>query len=82
MEEHLQENKGGKIVMYINWGEILNTIIYAGIGIALMIGCMYVFDLLVPYDFNKELKEKNVAAGFIVAGIFIAIGIIVRTVIK
>ena len=68
--------------MNINWGEILNRIIYAGIGTILMLLCMYVFDLLVPYDFKKELKEKNVAAGFIIAGIFIAIGIIVRTVIK
>lgn len=67
--------------MLINWGEIINTIIYAGIGIILMLVCMFIFDLLVPYDFKKELKEKNVAAGFILAGLFIAIGIIVRTVI-
>lgn len=82
MEEQVQENKKGEKIMNINWGEILNTIMYAGIGTILMLLCMYVFDLLVPYDFKKELKEKNVAAGFIIAGIFIAIGIIVRTVIK
>ena len=29
----------------------------------------------------KELKEKNTSAGFIMAGIFIAIAIVVRTVI-
>lgn len=67
--------------MNINWIEIVNTIIYAGIGVILMIVSMYLFDLMVPYDFNKELKEKNVAAGFVVAGIFIAIAIIIRTVI-
>lgn len=82
MEEQVQESKKGEKTMNINWGEILDTIIYAGIGTILMLLCMYVFDLLVPYDFKKELKEKNVAAGFIIAGIFIAIGIIVRTVIK
>ena len=42
---------------------------------------MFIFDLIVPYDFNKELKEKNVAAGFLIAGIFISIAIIIRTVI-
>ncbi len=65
----------------INWIEILNTIIYAGLGIILMLVSMYIFDLAVPYDFNKELKEKNVGAGYIIAGIFIAIAIIIRTVI-
>ncbi|MCI8760996.1 MAG: DUF350 domain-containing protein [Clostridia bacterium] len=67
--------------MNINWTEIINTIIYAGIGVILMLVSMYLFDLTVHYDFNKELKEKNVAAGFVIAGIFIAIGIIIRTVI-
>lgn len=67
--------------MGINWIEILNTIIYASIGVVLMLISMYIFDLAVPYDFNKELKEKNVAAGFIIAGIFIATAIIIRTVI-
>lgn len=67
--------------MSINWLEILNTILYAGLGVILMLVSMYIFDLAVPYDFNKELKEKNVAAGFIIAGIFIATAIIIRTVI-
>lgn len=68
--------------MNINWIEILETLAYGGLGIILMLVGMYIFDLAVPYDFNKELKEKNVAAGFIIAGIFIAISIIIRTVIK
>lgn len=68
--------------MQINWNEILETLIYSGIGLSLMIVCVWIFDLLVPYDFNKELKEKNVAAGFVMAGIFIAVSIIIRTVIK
>ena len=67
--------------MSINWMEILSTLMYAGIGLVLMFVSVYIFDLLVPYDFKKELKEKNVAAGFIIAGIFISIAIIVRTVI-
>lgn len=68
--------------MNINWMEILLSIGYATVGIALMMVCMFIFDLCVPYDFNKELKEKNVGAGFIIAGIYIAVAIIIRTVIK
>ncbi len=67
--------------MNINWLEILSTLEYAGLGILLMLVGVWIFDLTVPYDFNKELKEKNVAAGYIIAGIYIAMAIIIRTVI-
>ena len=65
----------------MNWIEILETIVYAGFGVILMLLSVYIFDLLVPYNFNKELKEKNESAGYIIAGICIAIAIIIRTVI-
>ena len=68
--------------MNINWIEILNTIIYGAFGLVLMFITTFLFDLAVPYDFNKELKEKNVGAGFIMAGIFISVALISRTVIK
>ena len=60
---------------------ILQTILYGGLGIVLMIASICIFDIAVPYDFKRELKEKNVATGFIMTGMFIAIAIIVRTVI-
>ena len=63
------------------WTEVLQTIIYGSVGLILMLISMWIFDLAVPYDFNQELKEKNVGAGFMIAGIFIAIAIIIRTVI-
>lgn len=61
--------------------QIIETIIYASIGMVLMFVGKFLIDLVVPYDFPKEIQEKNTAAGFVVAGIFIAIAIIVRTVI-
>lgn len=61
--------------------EVLKTLLYGGLGLILMLISIFVFDLAVPYDFNRELKEKNVASGFMMAGIFISVAIIVRTVI-
>lgn len=61
--------------------EVLETLIYGGVGLIIMFVAMFVFDLAVPYDFDQELKEKNVASGFIIAGLFIATAIIIRTVI-
>ena len=61
--------------------EVLEKLLYGGLGLILMLVSVFIFDLAVPYDFNKELEEKNVGAGFMMAGLFIAVAIIVRTVI-
>lgn len=61
--------------------QMLETIIYGAMGMILMFLAKFLIDLFVPYDFPKEIKEKNVAAGYMVAGIFISVAIIVRTVI-
>ena len=61
--------------------DIVSTIIWGALGMALKILAKWVIDLAVPYDFPKEIKEGNTAAGFMIAGIFIAVAIIVRTVI-
>ncbi len=62
--------------------QILETIIYGFVGLVAMMVCTFIVDLFVPYDFPKEIKEKNTAAGFIMAGIYIGVAIIIRTVIK
>lgn len=61
--------------------DIASTLLYGALGMALMFLAKWVIDLAVPYDFPKEIKEGNTAAGFMVAGIFIAVAIIVRAVI-
>lgn len=67
--------------MEMLWKEVLETLLYGAIGLILMLVSMSIFDLAVPYNFKQELKEKNVASGFIIAGLFIAVAIIIRTVI-
>ncbi len=54
------------------------TIVYALLSLVLMFAGYKVFDLITPFKFNEEIKERNPAAGLIVAGLFIAIAIIVR----
>ena len=61
--------------------EIIETLIFGIIGIICMFVAIWVIDLFVPYDFPKEIKEKNPAAGYMMAGIYIAVAIIIRTVI-
>jgi len=62
--------------------QILETLVYGVVGIVAMMVCTFIVDLFVPYDFPKEIKQKNTAAGFIMAGIYIGVAIIIRTIIK
>ncbi|WP_027624620.1 DUF350 domain-containing protein [Clostridium lundense] len=61
--------------------DILNTIIYCGVGIILMTLGTYLVDLVIPCDFPTEIKKRNVAVGYIIAGIHIGVGIILRSAI-
>lgn len=57
---------------------IIATIVYAVLSIVLMFVGYKFFDIITPFKFNEEIKEKNPAAGIVIAGLFIAIAIIVR----
>lgn len=61
--------------------ELLATLIYAVLGLALMFVGYKFFDFITPYDFAGEIKEKNPAMGIVLIGIFLATAIIVRATI-
>lgn len=57
---------------------IIATIFYAVIGILIMIMFVVVFDKMFNLDLHKELiEDENVAFGILLAGVAIAIAIIV-----
>ncbi|MTI68546.1 MAG: DUF350 domain-containing protein [Firmicutes bacterium] len=56
----------------------VSTIIYAILGLCLMFIGYKFFDLITPYNFSEEIKEKNPAIGAVIAGIFIATAIIIK----
>lgn len=59
--------------------DILNVVVYVVIGQILMQFGSFCVDLAIPCDFPEEIKRGNKAVGFIMAGAFIAIGIIVKS---
>jgi uncharacterized membrane protein YjfL (UPF0719 family) len=62
--------------------QILSSIGYGALGIVLLIIGAVIMDLLIPYKFTREIfEEKSNATGFLVAGIFIGLAIIIRSVI-
>ncbi|MFC8190855.1 DUF350 domain-containing protein [Cellulomonas sp. NPDC057328] len=58
--------------------ELLSTIVYAVIGIVLLLITVVVVNKLFRLDLHRELvDEHNVAFGVVIAGLAIAIGVIV-----
>lgn len=61
--------------------EILNVGFYSILGIILMIFGTFLVDLVIPCNFPEEIKKRNVAVGYIMAGASIAIGVILKSAI-
>lgn len=61
--------------------DLMNVAIYAVLGIILMILGNFLIDLIVPCHFPTEIKKGNMAVGWLSAGSFIGIGIILRSAI-
>ncbi len=59
--------------------ELILIVIYCVLGTVLMLLGSFVVDLVIPCQFPTEIKNRNVAVGSVMAGIFIAIGIIISS---
>ncbi|MFC1852840.1 DUF350 domain-containing protein [candidate division CSSED10-310 bacterium] len=54
------------------------TIFYTIIGVILMGISFKLYDMITPFDINKELEEdKNIAIGIVLASIILGIAIII-----
>lgn len=58
--------------------DIINVAVYSVLGIILMLLGNYLIDLIVPCHFPTEIKKGNVAVGWLSAGSFIGVGLILR----
>lgn len=62
----------------IHWWIVLESAIYAIMGVILSFIAYKLYDLLTPFSLNKELAEdQNIAIGILVGSIFIGIAIII-----
>lgn len=62
-------------------GDVLITVIYAVLGIILMLLGNFLVDLAIPCQFPAEIKKGNMAVGYLSAGVSIAVGIILKAAI-
>ena len=64
------------------WRGLVHSIIYSLLGLVVLMISFKVFDMITPFDLNKEIAEDdNTAAGVAVAGIMIGLGLIVAAAI-
>jgi len=67
---------------WLHPGVVLGTVLYAVIGVLVLWLAFLIIDKITPYDLWKEICEsRNVALAIVVAGMFIALGLIVAAAI-
>ncbi|MCR4690003.1 MAG: DUF350 domain-containing protein [Lachnospiraceae bacterium] len=59
----------------------LETAVYLVVGLAVMMIGYLIIDLIIPADFPKEIQEGNKAVGWVSAGIYMGLGLIIRSAI-
>ncbi|HEY5562826.1 MAG TPA: DUF350 domain-containing protein [Clostridiaceae bacterium] len=63
------------------FGNLGVSILFGVVGIFVLALGYIIFDKLIPLDFNKELEKGNLAVGILIAGLLIAIALIVSRVV-
>lgn len=72
-----------QMIAELHFSQIVSTIVYGLIGIAMFIVGFVIIEKLTPYSVHKEISEDhNVALGVIIGAVMIAIAIIVAAAIK
>ena len=59
----------------------LETIVYLGVGLVMMMLGYFIIDLVIPVDFPQEIREGNKAVGWVSAGIYASLGFVIRSAI-
>ncbi len=59
----------------------LETVVYLGVGLVMMMLGYFIIDLVIPVDFPQEIREGNKAVGWVSAGIYASLGFVIRSAI-
>lgn len=59
----------------------IETLVYLGVGLVMMMLGYFIIDLLIPVDFPQEINDGNKAVGWVSAGIYAALGFVIRSAI-
>jgi putative membrane protein len=60
---------------------VLETFAYLGVGLVMMMLGYFIVDLFIPVDFPQEINDGNKSVGWVSAGIYAALGFVIRSAI-
>ena len=68
----------------LNWHNILNAVIFSGIGLAIFVIGFVILDLLTPqvHVWNQLCRDKNVALGIFLGAVVIGIAMIISAAVR
>ncbi|MFM7086594.1 MAG: DUF350 domain-containing protein [Cyanobium sp.] len=61
--------------------QLLLTLLWTVVGVLLILGGTWLFDLLTPIDYRAEIRRGNVAAGLVLAAVTLSVTAVVVAVL-
>ena len=67
----------------VNMQNLLASVIYSVVGLAVFVGGFYVIRLILPFDVHKEIEaDQNTALGIVIGSFILGLAIIVAAAIS
>ncbi len=65
------------------WGGVLGSVVFGVIGMGLLLLGYWLFDRITPHiDFQKELREKNLAVAIVIGALLLGIAYVTAHVVQ
>jgi uncharacterized membrane protein YjfL (UPF0719 family) len=72
----------GVLAVVVNMDNVVASLVYSLIGLAVFVGGLFVFRLVMPFDVHKEIEvDQNTALGIVMGSFILGLAIIVAAAI-
>jgi uncharacterized membrane protein YjfL (UPF0719 family) len=73
----------GVLSVVVNLDNLLASLVYSLVGLAVFVAGLFVFRLIMPFDVHKELEvDQNTALGLVMGSFILGLAIIVAAAIS
>jgi putative membrane protein len=73
----------GVLAVVVNLDNLLASLVYSLVGLAVFVAGLYVFRFIMPFDVHKEIEvDQNTALGIVMGSFIIGLAIIVAAAIS
>ncbi|SFJ51257.1 DUF350 domain-containing protein [Jannaschia pohangensis] len=67
----------------ILFSEVVSTVFYTFFGLALLLACWWLIELVTPFSLRKELEEdQNTAIAIVMGALFLSLAIIIAAILR